>query len=98
MYKEYLRSPNVQRAVKFKTYRNKPNNLIRKSKREHFYSKFKTTRNNIKETWKTINSIIGQRKNRSVQSTFKTEQAEKLTDPKKISDAFNTFLAILDQT
>ena len=81
-------SPNEQQAVKFKTYRNKLNNLIRKSKREYFYSKFRNTRNNIKETWKTINSIIGQRKNRSVQSTFKTEQAEKLTDPKKISDAF----------
>ena len=89
--KEYLRSPNEQRAVKFKTYRNKLNNLIRKSKREYFYSKLKNTRNNIKETWKTINSIIGRRKNRSVQSTFKTEQAEKLTDPKKISNAFNTF-------
>ena len=82
---------NEQRAVKFKTYRNKLNNLIRKSKREYFYSEFKNTRNNIKETWKTINSIIGRRKNRSVQSTFKPEQAEKLTDPKKISDAFNTF-------
>ena len=91
LYKEYLRSPNEQQAVKFKTYRNKLNNLIRKSKREYFYSKFRNTRNNIKETWKTINSIIGRRKNRSVQSTFKTEQAEKLTDPKKISDAFNTF-------
>ena len=91
LYKEYLRSPNEQQAVKFKTYRNKLNNLIRKSKREYFYSKFRNTRNNIKETSKTINSIIGRRKNRSVQSTFKTEQAEKLTDPKKISDAFNTF-------
>ena len=62
LYKEYLRSPNEQRAVKFKTYRNKLNNLIRKSKREYFYSKFKNTRNNIKETWKTINSIISRRK------------------------------------
>ena len=26
-----------------------------------------------------------------LESTFKMEQAEKLTDPKKISDAFNTF-------
>ena len=91
LYKEYLRSPKEQQAVKFKTYRNKLNNLIRKSKREYFYSKFRNIRNNIKETSKTINSIIGRRKNRSVQSTFKTEQVEKLTDPKIISDAFNTF-------
>ena len=59
LYKEYLQCPNENRAIKFKTNRNKLNNLIRKSKREYFYSKFKNTRTNIKETWKTINSIIG---------------------------------------
>ena len=88
LYKEYLQCPNDNRAIKFKTYRNKLNNLIRKSKREYFYSKFKSTRNNIKETWKTVNSIIGRGTKASPQSNFKTEEAENITEPKTISNAF----------
>ena len=44
----------------------------------------------------TINSIIGRRKNRSVQSSFKIEQAEKTYRFKKISDAFNTFFVDIE--
>ena len=36
LYKEYLQNPNENQGIKFKTYRNKLNNLIRKSKREYF--------------------------------------------------------------
>ena len=91
LYKEYLQCPNDNRAIKFNTYRNKLNNLIRKSKREYFYSKFRNSRNNIKETWKTINSIIGRVTKVSTQSNFKTDDAENITEPKNISNAFNNF-------
>ena len=91
LYKEYLQCPNDNRAIKFKTYRNKLNNLIRKSKCEYFYSKFRNSRNNIKETWKTINSIIGRVTKVSTQSNFKTDDAENITEPKNISNAFNNF-------
>ena len=91
LYKEYLQCPNDNRAIKFKTYRNKLNNLIRKSKRDYFYSKFRNSRNNIKETWKTINSIIGRVTKVSTQSNFKTDDAENITEPKNISNAFNNF-------
>ena len=65
--------------------------MIRKSKREHFYSKFKNTRNNIKDTWKTINSIIGRVRNKPQQSILKTEETNNITEPKAISNAFNNF-------
>ena len=78
------------RGIKFRTYRNKLNNIIRKSKRDYFYNKFKDTRNNIKETWKTINSIIGRNNKAKQQSTFRIDDKE-VTDSDIISDAFNDF-------
>ena len=91
LYKEYLQCPNENRAIKFKTYRNILNNLIRKSKRDYFYSKFKNTRNNMKETWKTINSIIGRGTKKSLQSNFRIDDTKNITEPKTISNAFNNF-------
>ena len=76
LYKEYLQCPNENRAIKFKTYRNKLNNLIRKSKRDYLYSKFKNTRNNMIETWKTINSIIGRGTKKSLQSNFRIDDTK----------------------
>ena len=91
LHKDYLQCPNDNRAIKFKTYRNKLNNLIRKSKWECFCSKFKNTRNNIKETWKTINSVIGRGRNKCQQSNFKNEKMETITEPKTVSNTFIFF-------
>ena len=91
LYKEHLQYPDEKRAIKFKTYRNKLNNFIRKSKREYVYNKFKSTQNDIKETWKTINSIIGRGKNKTQQTSFKMDGAKNITDPKITTNAFNDF-------
>ena len=77
--------------VKFKTYRNKLNNLIRKSKREYYHKQFERTKNNIRQTWKTINGIIGRCKSVSQQSTFKTDDGDIDNEPDKISNSFNDF-------
>ncbi len=90
MYKEYLQHPDDRRGIKFRKYRNKLNNLIRKSKRDYYYNKFKNTQNNIKETWKTINSIIGRKNKTKQQKSFKADN-EEVTDPNVISNAFNNF-------
>ena len=70
LYKQYLLRSTGDHLVKFKTYRNKLNNLIRKSKREYYHKQFECTKNNIRQTWKTINGIIGRCKSVSQQSTF----------------------------
>ncbi len=85
-----MQHPGETRGIKFRTYRNKLNNLIRKSKRDYFYNRFKETRNNIRETWRTINSIIGRNYKTKQQSSFKMNE-EEITDPNIISNAFNNF-------
>jgi len=91
MYKQYLQSPSEAKFQKFKTYKNKLHMLIRKSKRKYFFTKFERTKNNLRQTWRTINDIIGKTKNNSVHSKFKDESGNMLSDPKDISNKFNTF-------
>ena len=48
LYKQYLNSPSKEQLQKFKTYKNKFNMLIRKSKRSHFFNKFESAKNDMK--------------------------------------------------
>ena len=91
LYKQYLQSPSDERKIKFKTYRNKLNNLMRKCKREYYHKKFENTKNNIKQTWSAINTIIGKRKTEKQQSTFKTDSGNIVSEPESISNSFNDF-------
>ena len=84
-------TPTDDNLGKFKTYRNKLNALIRKCKREYYYKKFENTKNNIRQTWKTINGIIGRHKTASQQNTFKTDGGNVVTEPDNIANCFNNF-------
>ena len=91
LYKKYLSSPTGENLSKFKTYRNKLNTLIRKGKREYYHNKFESTKSNIRQTWKTINEIIGRNKAKNHQNAFKTDSGNIVTEPGNIADCFNNF-------
>ena len=65
--------------------------LIRKLKRNYFYMKFEKSKNNMKETWREINTIIGKGKRQSPQSKFRGDDGNVITDSQDISDHFNDF-------
>ena len=65
--------------------------LIRKSKRKYFFMKFEKSKNNMKETWREINTIIGKGKRQSPQSKFRGENGNVVTDSQDISNHFNDF-------
>jgi len=91
LYKQYIQAPCERKLQIFKTYKNKLQTLIRKSKRRHYFLKFENTKNNMRETWKTINSIIGSGKKQSSQSKFKDELGNFVSNPQDISNRFNNF-------
>ena len=91
MYKQYLNSPSKERLQKFKTFKNKLNMLIRKSKRSHFFTKFELAKIDTKQTWRTINNVIGKGQKQSSYSKFKDECDNVFTNPQDISNKFNEF-------
>ena len=91
LYKYHLQSPTSEKLQKFKTYKNKLNMLIRKSKRMFFFKKFEKSKNDMKKTWNAINDIIGKGKRQSSQCKFKDESGNIFTNPQDISNQFNDF-------
>ena len=45
----------------------------------------------MKETWKTINNVIGRGQRRALSKQFKNQSGEMITDSKCIADEFNDF-------
>ena len=91
LYKHYLNSPSKERLQKFKTYKNKLNMLIRKSKRSYFYSKFEHAKNDMRKTWKAINNVLGRSQKQTSQSKFRDECGNCITNSEDISNGFNDF-------
>lgn len=91
LYKKYKQYSTEDNLRKYKVYRNKLHNLIRKSKRQYYEIKFNQTKTNLKQTWKNINNIIGRNKQQHVQKQFKSTDGQTVTDPEEISNDFNDF-------
>ncbi len=91
LYKKYMQKPSEERFNAFKRYRNKLNTLIRKSKKEYYNKRFESVKNNLRKTWKTINSIIGRNKKSKTQTNFIDSNGCAISDPQVISEEFNNF-------
>ena len=65
--------------------------LLRKSKRMHFFTKFEKYKNNMKQTWKDINGIIGKGRKQKSQCKFKDDSGKIITNSQDISNHFNDF-------
>ncbi len=91
LYKKYMQKPSEERFNAFKRYRNKLNTLIRKSKKEYYNKRFESVKNNLRKTWKTINSIIGRNKKSNTQTNFIDSNGCAISDPQVISEEFNNF-------
>ena len=91
LYRQYIQCSSEDNKIKFKTFRNKLNNLIRKCKREYYHKKFDSVKNDIKQTWKTINDVIGKGNTKKQQTTFKNDEGNRVSDPECISSCFNNF-------
>ena len=91
LYKEYVQCPSNNKKQKFKTYRNKLYGLIRKAKRLYYFQKFEQVKNNMRQTWKTKNNVIGQAQKQTLSDQFKRNFGIIITDPTAISNEFNDF-------
>ena len=91
LYKKCLSSPTSTNMQKFKTYRNKLNCVIRKAKRSYYFNKFEKARGDMRQTWQTINNVLGRGKKESLPDQFKDRNEKLINDPKNIANEFNNF-------
>ena len=58
LYKKSIKKPTGDNIDKYKKFRNKLNSLLRFAKQSYYCDMLDKERNNIKNTWKVLNSII----------------------------------------
>lgn len=74
--------------LRYIEYRNKYNKLKRIAKERYFQSLFDQSKNDMKKTWQTLNSLIGRTRDKSnIHSLFKYK-GKVINDPTAIADGF----------
>ena len=95
-YSKFLRTKDSLWYHRYKTYRDKINHLIRRSKRNYYRKYFEKFRLNSKKTWTGIKEIINKTRNVSSHINLKIN-GEIVTDQKRVANKFNEFFTSVAQ-
>ena len=71
---------------------------IRAAKREYYFKTFKSQKNDMKKTWKTIDETLNRRKNKSKFPSEFIVNNRSIADQKEIADQFNIFFSNIGST
>jgi len=81
---------------RYKTSRNEVNNLTRQTKANYNKDKLNNSDATSKETWRTINEVMGRNSNKTNSVTKIDYHNKEITKPADIANAFNThFVSIV---
>lgn len=91
LYKTFLIDRNEESETRYKKYKNKLTNIIRKSKKDYYYKILDQHKSNIQGTWKILNSIIKKGTSNINLPNHINKNNTIIDRPKEIADAFNDF-------
>ena len=96
MFGKYIKSTNSIIREKlhndYKSYRNMISTLLKQSKKNYYDKYFKDNINNTKNTREGIRSIISLQKTTNDSPAIISLERQTVTDPRTISNAFNSFV------
>ena len=91
LYATYLSSNCTKALEKYKKYKNKLTQILRKCEKNYYDKILDEQKHNMKGTWNILNNIIGKNKNqKSYPETFKHNNTL-VTNKKDIANGFNNF-------
>ena len=88
LYREFIKHRTNETETKYKKYKNKLTNIIRKCRKEHYSKLLENNKNNIKGVWKILNSII---KNNSGHKNYPQYFVDKDIKNYNMEDVVNSF-------
>ena len=97
-YKHHLFKLYKNNRIAFQEYNNYKNNLcrvIRKSKRDYFIKKINSCKNDIKGSWKIINSILSKKFKKSDIITILDSRGREIHDSNVIANDFCNYFSPL---
>ena len=90
MYSTHFHSNNVEKINKYKTYANKLNYIISNSKKIYFDNQFQICKNNLKDTWKLIGSLIKRKRRGEIHPDRLLRNGKMFTTSYDVANQFNT--------
>ena len=93
LFNKKLRKPNLITINKFKEYNAVYTRLVRVARKKYYDDKFKQYSRDCKQTWQTINCVLGRgKKSMNIPKTF-VSQGKVLSGDVDISEGFNNFFS-----
>ena len=92
LYVNYLKDGSNVNFIKLKKVRNILNSVKRKAQKLHFQNKFHENQGDMKNTWKTINKLLGNFHSREEVRAMETTEG-RLTDSQHIAEFLRDYFA-----
>lgn len=92
LYRDFIKCRTKTAEMKYKKYKNKLVLIMRNTKKEYFNTQLEVNKNNIKGTWKILNSLMANKK--AAEASPLNHFATKVTDTyskKDIANELNSF-------
>ena len=67
--------------------------IIRQSKQKYYATKFKRVRDNMKDSWKTINSVFDRKKSGSDRIVLRDSDGGEINDPTEVLNMFCNYFS-----
>ena len=90
LYRRYLDHPTNIRKIKYTRYKNTLTSLLRLSKKDYFAHQFEKEKNNIRNTWKVINSVLNNKMSSCTVNSIMHE-GKLIHNPTQIANCFNDY-------
>src|SRR6218665_791069 len=90
LHTRFIKHPTPQNKLKFITYRNKFKSLCRKAEKDYYTMQFTKFKDDLKQTWQTIKTILRDKPPDSNISQL-TINGLKITDSQSIAEQFNKY-------
>ena len=102
IFKNYIKKEDLSQKNElhndYKIYRNCNSILMKRSKQYYFTNYFERNLTNIKNTWKSIKSIISMKSSSLIPPTLLTFQNETIDNPKRVANIFNNYFSTVSST
>ena len=92
LYRKFLENRSFDREQRYKRYKNKLTTILRNCERNYYSNLLEKHKNNVKETWKVLNSVINKTKSNDSNFPDTFQDGDKtLCDKSKIAEGFYKF-------
>jgi len=91
LFKEFLDDPSENNRYKWRRFKNKTDETIKKAEKLYYHKIIGSHKNSISQLWKTFGKILNKDKTKNKNISSLIINDDKVTEPQIIADSFNNF-------